>query len=203
MRSPVGTHWSLLGTLGAHEAAAFLDERADSELAALAVHDAEAFAELYRRYASQVFWYLLSRTGSQSDAEDLTQHVFLRALEALPRYESRGLPFWAWLLSIARNAAVDVYRRRRWVFPWEHVDVTRLAFEERGPELLIVQREDANELRILVAQLDPEKQELLALRFAGKLTIAEIAAVVDKSEASVRKQLQRIMKSMRERWHER
>jgi RNA polymerase sigma-70 factor (ECF subfamily) len=171
-------------------------------LARSACRDQAAFAELYERYARQVFWYALSRTGSEEDAADLTQHVFLRAYEALPQYQERGT-VGAWLFRIARNAATDTYRRRGRDLPWSHVDETVLRFQGPGPEEVAIEREALNELRLLVAQLDPEKQELLALRMAARLTTPEIAAVMGKSEAAVKKQLQRIIQSLRERYHER
>src|SRR5690349_2706692 len=83
----------------------------DHSLVARAVHDADAFAELYHRHARRVFHYLLPYSDTAEDAADITHHVFLRALETLPRYQDRGSPFVVWLLRIARNAATDVYRR--------------------------------------------------------------------------------------------
>jgi RNA polymerase sigma-70 factor (ECF subfamily) len=169
----------------------------EDRLIELARGDPAAFAALYRRYLRRVYRYLLTYAEREEDAADLTQHVFLRVLEALPGYTDRGTPFAAWLFRIARNAATDAYRRRRKAIPWEHVPEALLPLAGQDPLAASIRREALNELRVLVARLDPEKQELLALRFAAGLTSAEIGSIVGKSEAAVKRQLSRTIASLR------
>ena len=69
--------------------------------------DAEAFAAIFDRFHEPVYRYIVSRIHRPADAEDLTQLVFVKALEALPRYESRGIPFGGWLFRLARNVVID------------------------------------------------------------------------------------------------
>lgn len=164
--------------------------------------DSATFGELYQRYADRVFCYLRTYTESEEDAADLTQQVFLRALEALPRYQDRGLPFVAWLLRIARNLATDTFRRRRRLLPWDHVPESLHPLSLSDPEAASLQREVLNQVRVLVGQLDPEKQELLALRFAGGLSSREIALVVGRSQVAVQKELVRIMRSLKEQFRD-
>ena len=170
----------------------------DALLVRLALTEPAAFAQLYQRYLDRVYRYVYTYADCPEDAADLTQHIFLRVLEALPSYDERGVPFGAWLFRIARNAAVDAYRRRRKSLPWEHVPENLLPFAGPGPEEISVRRDELNQLRILVAQLDPAKQELLALRFGGRLTSAEIAAVLGKSRAAVKKQITRTLLTLKE-----
>ena len=66
--------------------------------------DTRAFAHLYDAFADRVFGFLKMRTGDVRDAEELTETVFLKAWQALPGYEQRGLPFSAWLFQIARSS---------------------------------------------------------------------------------------------------
>lgn len=172
----------------------------DQQLIQWARDDRQAFAELYRRHAPAVFWYLLTCSASESDAADLSQQVFLRALEALPRYHQRTVAVRPWLLRIARNATIDAHRRRRHRTPWQRLEAVLLPDHSPGPEALAIQREDAGRVSVLLGQLSDEKRELLALRFAGDLTIAEIAEMVGKNEEAVKKQLQRLVRWLKEEY---
>ena len=69
--------------------------------------DERAIAELYNVYFPRVYRYMLARTGNVGDAEDLTEEVFIRVLDALCRFEWREAPFSAWLFRIAHNAIVS------------------------------------------------------------------------------------------------
>ena len=149
--------------------------------------DTASFAPLYRHYYPRVFRYLHARCGSDEDAADLTQTVFLRALAALPTYRERGLPFAAWLFRIARNLATDAQRKRRPTVDLDSMPEALYATGANPPE---------------TATLDSDKRELLALRFAGGLTSAEIADVVGKREGAVKRQLSRIIQGVREQYGE-
>jgi RNA polymerase sigma-70 factor (ECF subfamily) len=169
----------------------------DQELIALAPTNAEAFAALYQRYLPNVHRYLLGFTGSREDAAGLTQQVFARAFEHINRYEDRGLPFTAWLLRIARNAATDAGSRRRPVLAWVHLPARTLPAADMSVEDTALRREELHRLRLLVRRLPTEKQDLLVLRFGGRLTCAEIARVVGKSESAVTKQITRALHQLK------
>jgi RNA polymerase sigma-70 factor (ECF subfamily) len=176
------------------------DPRDDGELIEAAHDDADAFAELYRRYVGRVYRYLCTYVDRQEDAADLTQMVFLRAMVALPRYRSEGRPFRVWLFRIARNAAIDTARRRRRMVPWDHLPEELHPFAAGDPLEAALEREALNHLRLSVARLDAEKQELLALRFAARLSSREIGLLLDRSEAAIHKQLTRILTGLREEY---
>jgi RNA polymerase sigma-70 factor (ECF subfamily) len=166
-----------------------------------ALADRTAFAAIYTRYVSRVFQYLLTYADSPDDAADLTQIVFLRAFESLPTWRRhRGGTFAGWLFRIAHNAAIDAYRRRRRTLPWDHLPEYALTARGPQPETAAVQHEALNRLRVLVAELSVEKQEMLALRFAAGLTVAETAVALHKSEAAVRKQLNRTVRALKEQF---
>lgn len=163
--------------------------------------DPTVFGPLYEHYRDPVYRYLRSRTETAEEAEDLLQQVFLRALDALPSYHPEKSPFVAWLVGIARNASIDAHRRRRPTVAWDFVpEVLRTNGSEVEAEVL--RREDRSRLGHLFVALPADKRELLVLRFAAGLTVPEMAAVLGKSEAAVKKQLFRTLQGMKEQYHD-
>src|SRR5205085_10538560 len=75
--------------------------------------DQDAFGELYDRHVVRVYRHIYYMVGNATEAEDLTAQTFLRAWEAIPRYQVRGAPFVSWLLRIAHNLGVSHLRSRR------------------------------------------------------------------------------------------
>jgi RNA polymerase sigma-70 factor (ECF subfamily) len=189
-----------LAATGVPDIAGEFDWPADSQLVQQAKEDIVAFAELYLRYHGRVFSYLRLRSSSDDEAADLTHQVFLKALDGLPRYQERGVPFIAWLLRIARNTAVDAVRKRHTndcdLIPEVHCD------EEANPEVAVLERERLERLRTVIATLAQDKRDLLALRFAGGLSAREIGLVVGKSEEATKKQLSRTLNFLKEQCHE-
>ena len=170
----------------------------DAALVQAAQRDCLKFAELYRRYYGRVFSYVRLRSSTQDDAADLTHLVFLKALDALPRYEERGIPFSAWLMRIARNVAIDAARKQRPTVTPDMVPELQLGEEGANPEHDVLERERWKQLRTALTRLDSDKRDLLALRFTAGLSSREIGLVVGKSESAVKKQLTRTLQSLRE-----
>ncbi len=184
--------------VGSDENHAQHDEHA---LVRAAQADVAQFNALYHLYVERVHRYMLARTQSAEDAADLTQQVFLQVLDALPRYRERGVPFGAWLFRIARNVVVDASRRPQRTTPWDDVPPALEPSHAADPEATALHGEALQQLRALLAQLDPGKRELLALRFAAGLSSRQIADVIGKREAAVKKQLTRIIGALKEQYH--
>jgi RNA polymerase sigma-70 factor (ECF subfamily) len=163
-----------------------------------AKRDPAAFEPLYQRYMTRIYRYLYLRIGNAEDTADLTQQVFLKVLRALPGYRARGVPFAAWLFRIAHDTASDAYRREKRTLSWDFLPADELLAPDVDPELLILQREQLEQLMYLLCQLEPSKLELLALRFSSGLSGTEIALVVGKSQAAVNKQLSRTLHYLKE-----
>lgn len=165
------------------------DER---ELIERSLTDPEEFRPLYEHHAPAVHRYLRARADSDQDAEDLTQQVFLQAFRHLSRYRPKDGAFTPWLFGIARNAATDHHRRRR-----STLSLDRLGADPATPS---PEPEDArlDWLRRAVSQLDDDQRDLVALRFAGVLSVREIATVLGKSESAVQKRLSRIIHALKE-----
>lgn len=162
--------------------------------------DFAGFAQLYQCYQTRVYRYLLLRTRSREDADDLAQQVFTQALAALPYYHQQGTPFAAWLFRIARNLAIDHHRRQRDILPLDLMPELHPSSAEGDPERAVLQQEALAHLHALLARLDAGKRELVALRFASGLTVREIALIVGGSEEAIKKQLSRTLRLLKEQY---
>ena len=173
-------------------------QASERALIAEAQRDPAAFAALYQRYYARVYRYLRIRLQSEEDAADLTQQVFLKALDALPRYQPRNAPFAAWLFTIARHALADRYRQHP---PTLSLEAAGDLQAEQQMEAALERRESFEQLTTLLNQLKPDARDLLALRFAAGLTTPEIAATLGKRPEAVRKSLSRLLQSLKEQYH--
>ncbi len=148
--------------------------------------DREAFAQLHSSYAPMVHGILLARAPC-SEVDDLVQDVFLQAFRKLHTLRDANT-FGAWLATIARNRAVDFHRRARADEKLTEEDaVARSAEETKAEEILDV-----------IRRLPEAYRETLVLRLVEGLTGAEIAARTNLTSASVRVNLHRGMKLLRE-----
>ena len=167
----------------------------DDELVAAALADRAAFARIYERDRLPVFRFLRGRTASEDDALDLVAVTFERALVSLGTYRGSGGGLLAWMLRIARNAAVDESRRRGRAKPGSAVGREWSERHDRDPGLGL---EDAIVLRALVADLPEPQRDAVLLRYAAGLSVREISEVIGKREEATRKLLQRALHRLRE-----
>lgn len=175
----------------------------EAGLLAAAKTDPSAFEPLYQRYVGPVYRYLRLHSPSDEDAADMTQQVFLKALVALPNYHERGVPFGAWLFRIARNLAINATQRKRPTVTWDLLPAPLEPLADTGdPEAEALRQEKIVRLRQILANLDHQKLEILALHFGSDLTLREIAPIVGKSEAAVKKQLSRTVNYLKEQYGE-
>src|SRR3954454_7759896 len=146
--------------------------------------DAWAFGLLFDHYHLPVYRYIASRVHRPSDAEDLTQLVFVKALEALPRYEARGIPFGGWLFRLARNTVIDHVRTRH-----DHAEldaITDWAHGDAGPDEIVAVRQELDAVGAALADLTDEQREAITLRFFAGLSARETAEAMGKQEGTVR-----------------
>jgi len=159
--------------------------------------DSEAFGRLFDHFHGPVYRYIVSRVQRPADAEDLTQLVFVKALEALPRYEARGIPFGGWLFRLARNTVIDFVRTRH-----EHADLDQIGERpgaEAGPERVALEREDIAAVTAALATLTDEQREAIALRFFAGLSAREAAEAMGIQEGTVRGLQFRAISALRRR----
>jgi RNA polymerase sigma-70 factor, ECF subfamily len=174
----------------AHRSAEELE--AERLLIEAAQRDRAAFAPLYERYVDQIFSYAHTLTRNRELAEDVTASTFAKAIEDLPRFEWRGVPYSAWLYRVAANLVARQARRP----PWVDLDA-RQPVDGLSPELIVEQRTRAAEVRAAVAGLPDDQREAVLLRFGGDLRNREIAEIMGRSEGAVKLLTFRAITSLR------
>jgi RNA polymerase sigma-70 factor (ECF subfamily) len=160
------------------------DETLDRLVAEAQRGNTAAFGRIFDEFGGPIYRFIASRVNSPTDAEDLTQLVFVKALEALPRYEARGIPFGGWLFRLARNAIIDQSRTRR-----DHlslVTVVTRATEEAGPEAMATLRDDLERVARALTDLTDDQREVIELRFLAGLSVYEAAAAMGRQEGTIR-----------------
>jgi RNA polymerase sigma-70 factor (ECF subfamily) len=158
------------------------ERRQDSRLVQAAVEQAQAGNNeglhfLYVRFAPDVHRFVNNLVHDHHEAEDITQNVFAKLATKIGKYEQREVPFAAWILRVARNAALDYLRARR-ALPTEEVRVVETGQAQLG-------NERGRDLRQALEQLPDEQREVLVLRHIIGLSPLEIADALGKTESSV------------------
>lgn len=147
--------------------------------------DEAALAELYSLYFPRVYRYILARMGNPYDAEDLTEEVFLRVLDAIERFQWREAPFSAWLFRIAHNAVIS-QRRKDGARGRSSPLSEALPVDSQGPEEMVENRLALNEIMKAAETLPEAQRRVISLRFAAGLTVAETARAMGKGEGNVK-----------------
>ncbi len=176
-----------------------MTQLSEDKLLEQATHgDREAFGALYEQHVGRIYNYIFYRTGNTSDAEDLTERVFYRALRHISNYNDRGLPFSAWLYRIAHNLVANWYRdnSRRKEFPLDDAVFTSGQYDH--PEHEILKSEEQERLLLEIRRLPPERQQLLILKFVEHLSNAEIGRVMGRTEGAIKSLYHRTLLVMRE-----
>ncbi|GAC1643653.1 MAG: hypothetical protein NVS4B12_08120 [Ktedonobacteraceae bacterium] len=158
---------------------------------------------LYERHAAIILAYARSQTASWQDAEDLTLEVFLTALEHDNLSWLTDKQQLVWLWRVAHNKLIDGYRRSNHMptVPLEQVLENACRDEALMPEQLVLKREELEWLYRAVGTLSFQQQQVLQLRYGEGLRFAEIAILLNKREAAVRKICSRSLVLLR-RTHE-
>jgi RNA polymerase sigma-70 factor (ECF subfamily) len=160
---------------------------------------ADSFESLYERTFERVYAYAASLLRDRAAAEDVTAQAFERAYRKRRRYRASRGSAEAWLFGIVRNAALDELRRRKRRAslhgdPKSEDHEAPVDFAERA-----IRRET---LRGALATLTAVERDIVALKFAGGLTNAEIARVLRTSESNAGTRLHRTMTKLREACHD-
>ena len=153
---------------------------------------------VYAAQLPRVYNFFRYRCGPGADVEELTARTFEKAWRARHRYRRDLAGFGTWLLSIARNVAIDEFRARRALVPLEAA--VGVEAGGRSPEDAAVLQSDAARLASLLERLPERERELLSLKYGAGMTNREIAAATALSDSNVGTILSRAVQTLRRQW---
>jgi len=147
-------------------------------------HDQTALTRIYEENFDKIYRYIVLKIGDRIEAEDMTQQVFLNAFKSISSYKPKGSPFSSWLFRIAHNQIVDYLRRKskRATVPLEET----LAGGGTDPGLEAERKLTIEQLALAAKKLTKAQQEVISLRFAGELSVSQVAKVMGKSEGAIK-----------------
>ncbi len=151
--------------------------RAKAALGRIALGDSQAVAELYARYSHGIYTYVRTIVADRYEAEDVTQHVFLKLMTAAGESNPVRTDFSGWLLRVARNTALDSLRRNR--------RTLLLDPQEWAPAAVAPDQELRRSLEEAVGGLSQGQRDVLLLRDLLGLSPHEAAERLGKSEGAV------------------
>lgn len=149
--------------------------------------DPARFADLYEENFERVYAFVVRRVRDRAEAEDVVSETFHSALKALPRFETRGVPFVAWLYRIAANEIADRARRAGREEPLDDSDAPAKSDDVEQRALLYR----------LVDTLPPAQRAVIVGRFAEQRSIADLARQMGRSEGAIKQLQLRAIESLR------
>jgi RNA polymerase sigma-70 factor (ECF subfamily) len=157
-------------------------------------NDRAAFGELYELFCPKIYSYIAFRlNGRLEAAEDLTEEVFMKALQNLGSFQFREVPFSSWLYRIAHNHLIDYIRSSKKQESVAIDDVEHLLFERDSYD----GRLDRQTLTAALAKITDDQRQIVLMRVVQGLSIAETARAVGKSEDSVKQMQSRGLKALK------
>ncbi|MGD0182505.1 MAG: sigma-70 family RNA polymerase sigma factor [Terriglobales bacterium] len=170
-------------------------------------HDADALAEIYRRYVRRVFGLCRYMLYSRESAEDATSEVFLKLQRSIDSYD-RSTPFLRWLLRVAGNQCIDALRRRQRgrraiVEVEDRAAVIEVPSSEPSPLGAVISKEERAEVRDAIARLPENYRVPLVLRYYSELSYDEIAQQLDVERNNVATLIFRAKQELRRRLRDR
>ncbi len=165
------------------------------EIIKLSIKRPSKFKIIYDRYFEMIFRFIFRRVDDEDITADLTSQVFFKALSNLKKYQFKGVPFSAWLFRIATNEVAAYYRsnKRNRVFSLEEEVIQEIVDENLEEDL------NFDELKIAMLSLSESEIEILELRFYEGNPFAEIAFILDISEANAKMRTYRALEKLRKR----
>lgn len=155
----------------------------------------QAFAPLYNRYYARILGFVYQRVEKKDDAYDITQQVFIAALENISKYKPSGVPYSALLFRIALNELNRFYRKAK-VRQAVSVDDEQVAdvLTEMGEEN--TGETDARLMKSL-QQLDPQEMQLMQMRFFDKVPFKDLCEILEITETACKARVYRLLERLK------
>jgi RNA polymerase sigma-70 factor, ECF subfamily len=164
--------------------------------------DDSVFNRLYEQYHNDVFRFLIYLMRDRDQAEDLMHEVYVRVLRAYSGFEGKSSEK-TWLFSIAKNVAIDHYRknsvRRKHSFDKFDWEKSELVSTETLPDNLIVLNEEMKELLNVLDTCTGDQKMVIHMRYIHDLSIADTAEVLGWSEGKVKTTQHRAINALRKK----
>ncbi len=154
----------------------------------------ELFAEIYELFAQKIYAFIFYKTFHRETAEDITSQTFTRALEKIRSFDSRKGSFNSWIYAIARNSVIDFYRTKK---DSKNIDDVFDLASETDISVEFDSQAEFTEIRAALRKISPRQREIILLRIWEGLKFREIAEVLGKSEAAVKMDFARGLKSLK------
>jgi len=148
----------------------------------------DAVGWLYERYFDRIYAYIYLKLGDPTEAEDVSEQVFLKMIESIGSFQWQGSTFASWLYRIAHNQIVDTLRRqtRRPQVPLEPISDTLPSAELDDPHRLAEQSDLHKDLREAISGLTDLQAQVILLKFGSGLSNAAVASILDRTEGAVK-----------------
>ena len=171
-----------------------MDSIHEEALLEAARKDPKSFRYFYDAHFKEVFLFIYRRTDDEALSGDIAQQVFLKALQNLNKFQSRGVPFIAWLLRIAANETAQYFRdtQKMRVVNVEQSGIEEICDEDSSSA--IEQRENVFKA---LKQLDADSLELIEMRYFEKRSFKEIGAIKKITENNAKIKVHRILDKIR------
>lgn len=165
---------------------------------ALKKRDPDVWAEIYEEYFPKIYRYIALRVHNTNEAEDLTEQVFLKALEASSSFTWRGAPISSWLFRIARNRVIDHWRgdKSDHILPLNESQPS----DDISPEAMAELNADVRQLLEALDKLTRAQRDVIELRFIGGLSVAEVADTLGKTKGAVKVMQHSALAALRKRF---
>ena len=166
--------------------------------------DKEAFSNLVEKYHRPVYSVCYRMLGTPTAAEDAAQEAFIRAYQALDRYDPER-SFATWLLSIASNYSIDQLRKNKvTILSMDSEKHAWLAPPDPGPspEKVALEKEKQALVQTILAELNETDRAAVVLQFWHDYSYEEIAETLDLSTSAVKSRLFRARRLLAEKWQD-